>query len=181
MGLLTLNELSGLGQVACGPKPALGPGEKSMCCPELGWVIYDQNESGYALCERAAAQASGGDPGPSSGYASTAAEYAAQVEADRRAGELELEARRQAMEARRIALEERQFQQRLQTVMIQAQLKKAARERAQSPEARAERRAAAAASAAAAARAMAAEKAAQQKKITYAALAAVAAKLLFFS
>lgn len=159
MGLLTISDLSGLGQTECGPKPGLGPGERAMCCPDLGWVIYDSSESGYALCERAAAKASGGSSGNGGG------------------GSLddELAARRQAMEERRIALEERQFQQRLQTVMLKAQLKRLAAARAASPEAVAERRAQAAARAKAAERAKA-EK--TKKALTYGAVALVAAKIL---
>lgn len=170
--------LAGLGQGAdCGPVPALGPGELKTCCPDIGWVIYDQHESPYALCERAMASAtsSGSDSAPTA-----SSDWSAKLEAERRAGELELEARRQAMEARRIALEERQFQQRLQTVMLQAQIKRAQREAAMTPEAKAERAAAARAAAARAEGAVLAEKAAQQKKLAYAALAAVAAKMSFF-
>jgi hypothetical protein len=129
-----------------------------MCCPELGWVIYDSSESGYALCERAMAKASGGSSGNGGGSLDD-----------------ELAARRQAMEERRIALEERQFQQRLQTVMLQAQLKRLAAARAASPEGVAQRRAEARARAAAAETARAAK---TQKYLLYGGAALFAAKLL---
>jgi hypothetical protein len=188
MGLITLSELSGLGQTECGPAPGIGPGEKKMCCPDVGWVIYDQHESEYALCERAMAKKAGrggevatipAGPPPSGIH-----EYEARLAAERRAAELELEAQRRAIEDRRLALEERQFQSQLRTAMLQAQLKQAKVKQAASPEAVAARMAEAEArraEAMARARALeAAEKAKQRKQLTYAALAAVAAKLLFF-
>lgn len=167
--------LSGLGQGSeCGDAPALGPGELKICCPDLGWVIYDQYESPYAICERASAQASG-----DSTDAATASDYAAQAEARRRAAEAELEAKREAIYQKRLALEDRQFQQQVQVALLKAQLQKAAAARAATPEAIAARRAAAAE---AAARAKAAEeerkKEQTKKAVAYGALALAAVKVL---
>lgn len=167
--------LSGLGQSGeCGEAPALGPGELKMCCPEIGWVIYDQYESGYALCERAAALATG-----ETSTTSTSGDYAAHSEARRLANEAELDARRAALEAKRIAIEDRQFQQQVQVTLLKAQLQKAAAARAATPEAIAARQAAAAAAMRQAAAAEEARKAeATKKAITYGAVALAAAKLL---
>lgn len=59
MSFLNLSQLGALGQSECGPAPGLGPGEEKVCCPELGWVVYDSSESPYGICERAAAQVAG--------------------------------------------------------------------------------------------------------------------------
>jgi len=184
MGLLTINDLSGLGEgSSCGPKPGVGPGESTLCCPDLGWVIYDSSEPAYGLCERAAAKngsAASSSPstgtGPGAGASQSQAELA-RYEAERRAGEAKLEAQRKAVEKRRLALEDRLFQQRVQEVMLQARLKRAKLARESTPEARAAR---AAAAAAASERAKARSEAAAKKKLVYAALAAVAAKLFLF-
>jgi hypothetical protein len=125
MGLLNLHELSGLGQTGqCGPAPGLGPGEKKMCCPDIGWVIYDQYENEYALCERAAGTGGSAAPPPSA-PSSSAGDYIAQAEARRRAADAELDARRRELEERRMELEERQFQRELAATMVRAQLQKA--------------------------------------------------------
>lgn len=177
MGLLTISDLSGLGQASeCGPKPGLGPGEKAQCCPDVGWVVYDQSESPYALCERAKAVATGESAAPET--AGSALERSLQrIEAQRMAAEAELEARRQEIEERRAALEERRFQQQLQSALLKARLKATQAAKARSPEVLAAKAAAARAAAAAAEARAAAER---RKNLTYAAVAALAAKLLFF-
>jgi hypothetical protein len=124
MGLLNLYELAGLGQASdCGPAPDLGPGERKMCCPDVGWVIYDQSESTYALCERAAGT-SAPLPQPSA-TGSSAEAILAEAVARRRMAEAELDARRREIEDRRMALEERQFQRELQMAMVRGQISKA--------------------------------------------------------
>lgn len=117
MGLITLKELgmSGLGQTGeCGQRPGLGPGEKAMCCPGIGWVVYDQYESEYALCERAQAGAGTGAAGEDGGP----------VAAD------DLEGRRRAIDARRMAMEEKRFQQQVQMMLLQGQLRRSAQAQA---------------------------------------------------
>jgi hypothetical protein len=136
-----------------------------MCCPNIGWVIYDQHENTYALCERASV-GQGDDSDQGTGISP---EEARMIE------------RRQKLDDRRLALEERQFQQRVQTLMLKGQIQRAQAAAAATPQAIAARREAAAAAMAASARRAAADKAAQQKKLAYAAAAALAAKLLFFS
>ena len=123
MGLLTVSDLTGLGQTTleCGEKPGLGPGEKAMCCPGIGWVIYDASESEYALCERAR------------GYMGTDSSGA--VVSD------DLEARRAALEERRSALEEQRHQEAMETIkmrfaLAQVEAQKRAIEEAQSAERR---------------------------------------------
>jgi hypothetical protein len=75
MSYLNLADLAGLGYMgsaaACGKAPTLGPGEKSQCCPAVGWVVYDSSESEYGLCERARALAPSATP-PSGGGSSSA-------------------------------------------------------------------------------------------------------------
>jgi hypothetical protein len=110
MGLITLRDmgLGGLGQADCGPKPGLGPGEKAVCCPGVGWVIYDQYESEFGICEKAKAYggSSGGDdsdqPAPT-----------------------DIEGRRAAIERRREEMEERRFQQQLQLALLRGQMSRA--------------------------------------------------------
>jgi hypothetical protein len=95
-----------------------------MCCPDIGWVIYDQSESTYALCERAAG--GGAPPLPSSGTTGPSAEaILAEAVARRRAAEAELDARRREIEERRMELEERQFQRELQMAVVRGQISKA--------------------------------------------------------
>jgi hypothetical protein len=121
MGLLTVSDLTGLGEVnECGDQPALGPGEKSMCCPGIGWVIYDQSESEYALCERARAQA----VGSGSGVDTTGMSPLEKV----RVKDEELAARRAEIEERRAALEEATFQRELQLLPLRAALQARTRE-----------------------------------------------------
>lgn len=135
MGLLTLNDLSGLGQVPatadCGPAPALGPGERRICCPDVGWVIYTIGESQYGLCERARAQIAGdaAAPAPSGDLIATVAAQQAAIQA-----------RKLALEERREALEEQRFQEQVQELQLRMQLAKVtAPERARAAKEAAER------------------------------------------
>jgi ribosomal protein L12E/L44/L45/RPP1/RPP2 len=135
-----------------------------MCCPEVGWVIYDIRESPYALCERAMARQGGGGSSLPSGSSDL---------------DTELRIRRHEIEERRIALEERRFQQQLQVAMMRGQLKRAAAAAANSPEARAARREEQRAMARAAARAEERRKAEETKKyLLYGGAALFAAKFL---
>lgn len=117
MGLLTLKDLSGLGQFPatadCGPAPGIGPGEKRICCPGLGWVIYTIGESQYGLCERARARMVG-DAGMAPAPSGLIATVAAQQEA--------IQARKLALEERREALEEQRFQEQVQELQLRMQL-----------------------------------------------------------
>lgn len=110
MGFLTL---SGLGSTECGEQPAINAGEKAMCCPNVGWVVYGAGESEYALCERAAALSSGGSSssGSSSSSILSADDPLAAVEA-----------KHAELDARREELEEKKFQDMLQEAQLRAQL-----------------------------------------------------------
>lgn len=164
MGVLTLDQLTGLGQGGfandCGPQPTTSIGETAVCCPNVGWVIYDLSESPYAICERAAALASGGGGGG----------------ADVPTSDDPIEARRLALEARRMELEERQFQQQLQLALMRGQLSRAqAAQAAEEAKERAKRQAELAKIQAK----LEAERQEKNKKLlTYGAFALAAAKVL---
>lgn len=163
MGLLTLRELGfGLGQAdsVCGPAPDLELGEKSKCCPGVGWVIYDALESEIGLCRRA------GGPGPSPAA---------------RPGEEEAAARREEFRAREAAREEKRLQHDLKMMYLQAQLqeRRAVKARAaQAQAARAQAQAAIQAKGIAKIKAAAAAKKAEQarKVVAWGAIALAAAK-----
>ncbi len=166
--------LSGLGQASeCGPAPSLSPTERSQCCPNVGWVIYDLGESEYGLCERAAAASSSG----SSSSSSSAALPSAASSDDPFAA---VEARRQALEERRIAADEAQFKALLQEAQLRRILGQAkALQQAEAAERAGIARAAADARAAKLAAADAVRRSAQAKQLLgIGAVAFVGAKIL---
>jgi len=142
MGLLTINDfrMFGMGQdnSDCGAKPGTGPGEKAMCCPDIGWVVYDATESEYALCERASAQA-GGAVADEDEYEAPPLSDPTSPMASVEAAAARLEAQRQELEARREALEEQRHQEAIEMLQLQAKIaQEEARRRAQEAKRQAE-------------------------------------------
>jgi len=109
MTTFLMSQLGALGQTDCGEAPGVGPGEAKVCCPELGWVVYDNYESQYGLCERAQAQATG-QPAPSRSFDVEVPEGASPME--------RVALMRAALEDRRNAQDEATHQERLQDVKL---------------------------------------------------------------
>jgi len=105
-----MTQLGALGQADCGTAPGLGPGENKVCCPKLGWVVYDSAESPYGICERAAAAGSGGGGG--GGSSSPAPASTGDAVLDRVA------ALRRSIEERRNAREEQDFERQKQELQL---------------------------------------------------------------
>lgn len=120
---------------ACGPKPGITANETAVCCPSIGWVIYDSLPFGTNACEAA----SGGGSGSSGGGSSSGSDLP--TDPDARVEEL-----RRRIDERRASAEEREFEQRKTEIQlrftlgriqaIQAQEAAAARARASAEAAR---------------------------------------------
>lgn len=118
MGLIPLNELSGLGQPgACGPKPELESGELSKCCPDIGWVIYDAMESEAGLCARASGEE---DAGPAIDTGPLPTDPMARVDEMRR-----------RLEQRRESMEEKTHQQKIKEIKLRFSIQRAKRAKAE--------------------------------------------------
>ncbi len=107
MSYMSMSALGALGQTDCGPAPGLGPGESKVCCPDLGWVIYDGVESSYGICERAAGTGSGGN-GSSEPLPTDPVERIAVL--------------RSQIDARRAAQEEADFERKKQEIQLRFML-----------------------------------------------------------